>query len=101
MSTSVIVHLHQVFEILVLFFEIISGHLADNHASTPPLSFLQAGCPSYHPTNSVKAIEMEKETRNGRHEQRAYSFNDFGAITLLTHLQSVHSSAVRARVVDC
>ena len=27
----------------------------DNHASTPPLSFLQAGCPSCLPTNSVKA----------------------------------------------
>jgi len=26
----------------------------DNHASTPPLSFQQAGCPSYRPTNSVK-----------------------------------------------
>ena len=30
---------------------------ADNHASTPPLSFLQAGCPSCHPTNSVKALK--------------------------------------------
>ena len=29
----------------------------DNHASTPPLSFLQAGCPSCHPTNSVKALK--------------------------------------------
>ena len=29
----------------------------DNHASTPPLSFLQAGCPSCRPTNSVKAHE--------------------------------------------
>jgi len=28
----------------------------DNHASTPPLSFLQAGCPCCHPTNSVKAL---------------------------------------------
>jgi len=28
----------------------------DNHASTPPLSFLQAGCHSCHPTNSVKAL---------------------------------------------
>ena len=28
----------------------------DNHASTPPLSFLQAGCPSCRPTNSVKAL---------------------------------------------
>ena len=26
----------------------------DNHASTPSLSFLQAGCPSCRPTNSVK-----------------------------------------------
>ena len=24
-----------------------------NHASTPPLSFLQAGCPSCHPTNAA------------------------------------------------
>jgi len=29
----------------------------DNHASTPPLTFLQAGCPSCHPTNSVKALK--------------------------------------------
>jgi len=30
---------------------------ADNHASTPPLSFLQAGCPFCRPTNSVKALK--------------------------------------------
>ena len=29
----------------------------DNHASTPPLSFLQAGCPSCRPTNSVTALK--------------------------------------------
>ena len=29
----------------------------DNHAGTPPLSFLQAGCPSCCPTNSVKALK--------------------------------------------
>jgi len=29
----------------------------DSYASTPPLIFLQAGCPSCHPTNSVKALE--------------------------------------------
>jgi len=29
----------------------------DNHASTPALSFLQAGCPSCRPTNSVKALK--------------------------------------------
>jgi len=29
----------------------------DNHASTPLLSFLQAGCPSCRPANSVKALK--------------------------------------------
>jgi len=29
---------------------------ADNHASTPPISFLHARCPSCHATNSVKAF---------------------------------------------
>jgi len=31
----------------------------DNHASTPPLSFLQAGCSSCRPTNSVKALKAK------------------------------------------
>jgi len=30
---------------------------ADNHASTAPLSFVQPGCPSCCPTNSVKALK--------------------------------------------
>ena len=29
----------------------------DNYTSTPPLKFLQAGCPSCRPTNSVKALK--------------------------------------------
>jgi len=29
----------------------------DNHASTPSVSFLQAGCSSWRPTNSVKALK--------------------------------------------
>jgi len=33
---------------------------SDNHASTPPLSFLQAGCPSCRPTNSVKALKAQQ-----------------------------------------
>jgi len=34
----------------------------DNHANTPPLSFLQAGCPSCRPTNSVKALkDLQKD----------------------------------------
>jgi len=34
----------------------------DNHASTPPLGFLQAGCPSCHPTNSVNALKARDFT---------------------------------------
>jgi len=29
----------------------------DNHVSTPPLSFLQAGCPTCRSTNSIKALK--------------------------------------------
>jgi len=32
----------------------------ENHASTPPLSFLQAGCPSCRPTNGVRALKALK-----------------------------------------
>ena len=31
----------------------------DNHANTPPLSFLQAGCTSCRPANSVKALKAQ------------------------------------------
>jgi len=31
----------------------------DNYANTQPLSFLQAECPSCHPTNSVKALKAQ------------------------------------------
>ena len=36
----------------------------DNHASTPPLSFLQAGYPSCRPTNSVKALKAINTNNN-------------------------------------
>ena len=37
--------------------QVCTSFQTDNHASTPPLSFLQAGCPSCRPTNSVKALK--------------------------------------------
>jgi len=47
----------------------------DNHASTPLLSFLQAGCPSCRPTNSIKAlkaavlaVQYTINIRNGMYE---------------------------------
>jgi len=37
--------------------EVCTSLQTDNHASTPPLSFLQA--PSCRPTNSVKALKAK------------------------------------------
>jgi len=42
----------------------------DNHASTPPLCFLQAGCPSCRPTNSVKALKATTPSKTGNTENR-------------------------------
>jgi len=38
--------------------QVCTSPQTDNHASTPPLSFLQAGCPSCRPTNSVNALKL-------------------------------------------
>jgi len=37
--------------------QVCSSLQTDNYASTPPLSFLQAGCPSCRSTNSIKAVK--------------------------------------------
>jgi len=42
---------------------------ADNHASTPPFSFLQAECPSCRPTKSAKALKAKNQ-----HHYSRYSF---------------------------
>ena len=39
--------------------QICTSLQTDNHTSTPPLSFLQAGCPSCRSTNSVKALKAQ------------------------------------------
>jgi len=36
--------------------------IPDSHANIPPLSFLQAGCPSCRPTNSIKALKEAGST---------------------------------------
>jgi len=37
--------------------QVCTSLLTDNHASNPPLSSLQAGCPSCRQTNSVEALK--------------------------------------------
>jgi len=50
------------------YMQVCTSLQADNHTSTPPLNFLQAGCPSCRPTNSViqalkaKAYNPSKNT---------------------------------------
>jgi len=42
--------------------QVCTSHQTENHSSNPPLCFLQAGCPSCRPTNSVKALKAHKDT---------------------------------------
>ena len=51
--------------------QICTSIQTDNHANTPPLSFLQAGCPSCRPTNSVKALKAlgNNNNNNNNHKQ--------------------------------
>jgi len=39
----------------------------DNHTSTPNTLFLQAGCPSCRPTNSVKALKAQHRHRTNKY----------------------------------
>jgi len=70
----------------------------DNHASTPPLSFLQAGCPSCRPTNSVKALKAKHNRTNKclhqhvkESQQCRATWNTQTAI-LSTHLSAYQSN---------
>jgi len=59
------------------YMQVCTSLQTDNHASTSPLSFLQAGCPSCRPTNSVKALKangqlctpnFDRQTESGRYK---------------------------------
>jgi len=44
------------------YMQVCTSLQTDNHASTSPLSFLQAGCPSCRPTDSVKALKAQSNS---------------------------------------
>jgi len=46
------------------YMQVCTSLQTDNHANTPPLIFLQAGCPSCRPINSVKALNEFALTAN-------------------------------------
>jgi len=54
----------------------------DNHAITSPLSFLQAGCPSCRPTNSIKSLKAKKCHKKVRYYIRC----------CVNHAQTSHDS---------
>ena len=60
---------------------------ADNHASTPPLSFLQAGCPSCRPTDNVKALKA----KNDAHKRKSVLFSASQSLCILWPSCIVHS----------
>ena len=62
--------------------QICTSLQTDNHASTSLLSFLQAGCPSCHPTNSVKALKANSPSVNK---------------TNITHTYTVHTNLYSAK----
>jgi len=70
----------------------------ENHASTPPLSFLQAGCPSCHPTNSIKALKAlgkpvpERQNQSGFMRQEMTGFWDGSGISWTIWKQSAPRS---------
>jgi len=68
----------------------------DNHASTPPLSFLQAGCPSCRPTNSIKALKpiLPANTVN------TYKVNDAltcASMKIVNWTENTHTETVDAQ----
>jgi len=75
---------------------------ADNQASTTALSFLQAGCPSCRPTNSVKALKAALSIKV--QIRIIYSDTDsaFSALTLFRKgIRPVKTELWRAGMVIC
>ena len=73
-----------------------------NHASTPPLSFLQAGCPSCCPTNSVKALKAKalkanKWTYSSQYSACLPGWNNYNYIRIITtwHYKYLHCRNVK------
>ena len=52
------------------------------HASTPPLSFLQAGCPSCRPTNSVKAPKATNDPNTKKVNQKMKNKHSYTLLML-------------------
>jgi len=73
----------------------------DNHASTPPLSFLQAGCPSCRPTNSVKALKAKTHLDSSQSNAFAHTPNSPLLITNCRSKENNEITSVNLSVCQC
>ena len=64
----------------------------DNHTSTSPLSFLQAGCPSCCPTNSVKALKAHTIRDSTVQKEKKYLTVCQCSVTEIIHNRLMHSA---------
>ena len=60
----------------------------NNHANTSPLSFLQAGCPSCRPTNSVKALKafVNETTTHKKYPALCAVYSEKAFVTKVTKI---------------
>ena len=58
------------------YMQVCTSLQTENHASTPPLSFLQAGCPSCRPTNTIKALKASQSTEGKRRTNNKMTINN-------------------------
>ena len=69
----------------------------DNLASTSPLSFLQAGCPSCRPTNSVNVSQYQKGKTSLDFTEATYSewqWHQLGHMQVCTSLQTDNHAGI-------
>jgi len=72
---------------------------AYNHTCTPPLSFLQAGCPSCRPTNSVKALKATTASYSTTKKLIISPMSSFEA-TYLPFLSSQSPQAIKSNKIS-
>ena len=68
----------------------------DNHASTPSFSFLQARCPSCHPTNSVKELKAISALK----QYQRISFTQVPQLLFSNYGKAVHSWRYRVQTMS-
>jgi len=60
----------------------------DKHTSTPPLSFLQAGCPSCRPTNSVKALQAQTTIHHSNNNNDDDNYDNVYGTVIMTKVNA-------------